>query len=154
MNGLLLAHQPQILPLSPQTKVGVQNLSVAAVLPGGEHNEEATRFQPAIGKGPFAGLVGIITQRNLYKIKPPRKSLNGDWLYDHEALNQVILEHAMTKDVYALSPDNSLGKALIKMVYSKFGCIPIVEDDNTLCGIITRRDFLKLLADAYESKSH
>ena len=94
-------------------------------------------------------VVGMITQREMYKIQSPRKLIDGEWYYDDEALNDIILEHAMIKNPFTLTPENSLGKALMKMVYSRVGGIPIVDNDNVLCGIVTRRDLLRLIAGFY-----
>jgi len=95
-------------------------------------------------------VVGLITQRMMYKIKSPRKLMDGEWYYDEEMLNNVILKNVMTKEVYTLHPDLTMGKALMKMAYGKFGCIPITEHNETLIGIVTRRDLLKIIADIYK----
>ena len=97
-------------------------------------------------------LVGLITQRMLYKIQSPRKLIDGEWYYDEEMLSDVILKHVMVQDVFTLGPEHSMGKALMKMVYSKFGSIPIVDNDNKLVGIVTRKDILKTAARIYEAK--
>ena len=97
-------------------------------------------------------LVGLITQRMMYQIQSPHKLVDGEWFYDEEILNGVILKHVMERDVCALHPEHSLGKALMKMVYSKFGGIPIVDNDKKLIGIITRKDILKVAARIYEDK--
>ncbi len=97
-------------------------------------------------------LVGLITQRMLYQIKSPRKLMDGDWYYDEEMLNDVILKHVMATDIFSLSPDQSMGKALMKMTYGKFGCVPIVDESNKLLGIVTRKDILKVAAHIYEKK--
>jgi len=95
-------------------------------------------------------LVGLITQRQMYKIKSPRKLMDGEWYYDEVMLNNIILEHVMEKEVYFLDEDQSIGKALLKMVYSKFGSIPVVDHNHKICGIVTRRDLLKLAAEIYQ----
>jgi len=97
-------------------------------------------------------LLGLITQRMMYKIISPRKLMDGEWHYDEEMLNNVILKHVMVKEIYALSPEQSLGKALMKMVYSKYGCIPVVDGNNRVVGIVTREDILKLAADIYQNR--
>ena len=94
-------------------------------------------------------LVGLITQRDLYKIQPPRKLIDGTWHYDEEVLNSTILRHVMIKDPFFMNIEDSIGEALIKMVNKKYGCIPIVDKDNFLCGIITLIDILKVAAQIY-----
>ena len=88
----------------------------------------------------------------LYQIRSPRKLIDGEWYYDEEILNDVILKNVMEKDVVSLQPYHSVGKALMKMTYSKCGGIPIVEDDHTLVGIVTRKDILKFAANIYQNR--
>lgn len=95
-------------------------------------------------------LVGLLTQRMMYKIRSPRKLMEGEWYYDEEMLNDVILKHVMIQDVYTLTPDNSLRKALMKLVYSKYGSIPIIDNDGKLVSIVTRGDILKFFANLCE----
>lgn len=97
-------------------------------------------------------LVGLITQRMLYKIKSPRKLMDGEWYYDEDMLNDVILEHVMIKDVVSLKPEDSIGVALIKMTNSRYGSIPITDESKTLLGIVTRKDILKTAAAIYEKE--
>ena len=91
------------------------------------------------------GLVGLITQRQLFKIHSPHKIEDGSWFYDKELLNEFILKNVMFKDVYTLKADNMLFEAVEYMVKHKFGCIPIVDDYKFVQGIITRDDILKYL---------
>lgn len=97
-------------------------------------------------------LVGIITQLMLYQIQSPRKTIDGEWVYDENSLNNIILKHVMNRDVYTLFPEQAMGKALVKMVYSRFGCVPVIQPDNTLIGVVTRKDLLMVSAEIYENK--
>jgi len=90
-------------------------------------------------------LVGIITQRDLYKIISPRKTMEGNFVYDKNMLNKYILKNVMKKSVLTLSPTDTLGSAIEIMVRKKYGCIPIVNDDKTLAGIITQIDVLRII---------
>lgn len=96
-------------------------------------------------------VVGMITQREMYKIRSPRKLIDGEWHYDDEMLNDIILQHVMIKDPFTLHPEDSLGRVLLKMVHTRIGGIPIVDEYNVLCGIITRRDMLRLIANFYSN---
>jgi len=100
---------------------------------------------------PDGKLVGLITQRDMYKIHSPRKLLDGKSYYDPLVLNQYVLAHVMVKDPYSLFPENSIGKALTQMIRGKYGSIPIVNTEHVLCGIVTRNDILALAAEFYES---
>ena len=91
-------------------------------------------------------LVGIVTQRDLYRTQSPRHLEDDTWYYDQKSLDSHILKHVMTPDPYALNPEDSVVKAVLLMVERKYGCLPVVKKDRTLCGIITRHDILKITA--------
>ena len=91
-------------------------------------------------------LVGMVTQRDLYRIQSPRIDEDGNWFYDKEALDTHILKTVMTKNPKTMGPENSVAEVLLLMVEKKYGSIPIIERDGTLCGIITQIDILKMAA--------
>ena len=90
-------------------------------------------------------LVGLITQRDLYKIHSPRKLEDGSWYYDKDLLDGFILDKVMLKNVFTLRPENTLEDAVKAMFESKFGCIPIIDEYNYPVGIITKKNILKFL---------
>ena len=92
-------------------------------------------------------LVGIITQRDLYRAQSPRHLDDGNWYYDQASLDSNILNNVMTKNPYSLSPEDSVGKAVLIMAERKYGCIPVVQKDGKLVGIITRHDILRIAAE-------
>jgi len=109
--------------------------------------ELAIRHLPVIDAD--GRLIGLMTQRDMYKIQSPRKLMDGTWHYDEEMLNNVILEHVMVKDPFSLHEENCMGDAVKTMFHSKYGCIPIVDQEHKLCGIITTHDILNLAAKVY-----
>lgn len=106
--------------------------------------EHGIRHLPVVDKD--YKLIGIITQRDLFRTCPPRKDEEGKLVYDKETLDSYILEYVMTKNPVALTPSHTAADALLLMVDKKFGCIPIVDKYNTLCGIITQIDMLRIAA--------
>jgi len=95
-------------------------------------------------------VVGIITQRDLYKIQPPHKTEDGQWEFDLEALDGFILQNVMVSDPFTLTQDHTLADAIGPMVRHKYGCIPIVDDNKKLCGILTQFDLIKLAFEILE----
>ena len=88
-------------------------------------------------------LVGLVTQRDLYKIHSPRKLEDGSWFYDKDALDGFILKNVMLKDPFTLKPENTLREAMEAMARLKIGCIIIVDQVGKPAGILTRVDVLK-----------
>ena len=56
-------------------------------------------------------LIGIFSSTDLNHVCPARETEEG-WYYDKEGLSINLLEHFMTKDPYALTPENTLKEPL------------------------------------------
>jgi len=106
------------------------------------------RHLPIIDKDGI--VVGLITQRDLYRICPPRRTLEGDLIYEKIRLDSFILKYVMTKDVLTLSPNDTLGKAIRIMKATKYGCLPIVDENKKLVGIVTQIGLLRAVASFYK----
>ena len=91
----------------------------------------------------MGSVVGVITERSLYKIHSPRKLEDGSWYYDRELLDGFILTKVMSQDPFTLRPDNTLADAMKAVIQFKYGCIPIVDKNNVPVGIITRNNIIK-----------
>ena len=83
----------------------------------------------------------------LYRIISPRSLDDGGWYYDRDMLNDIILARVMTTRPKVVHPEDSVGEALVVMVKGKFGCLPVVDKDQKLCGIITQLDILRTAAE-------
>ena len=51
----------------------------------------------------------------------------------------------MTRDPVTVHPDDPITRAIDIMAREKYGAIPVVDKENTLVGIVSQIDFLKLL---------
>ena len=94
-------------------------------------------------------LRGIVTQRDLYRIVSPHITTESNLVYDKMDLDRYILKHVMTKEVITLSPNSTLRNAIDLMTVAKYGCIPIVDDNKYLLGIITQIDILKAVTEYF-----
>jgi len=110
-----------------------------------EHN---IRHLPVVDA--HSKLVGLVSERDLLRILPPRKMRDGSFNFDSEALDAIILRHVMNKDPFYMHADESIGKCLSAFVKNKYGAIPIVDNDMVLCGIITPIDILNVALQIYE----
>lgn len=90
-------------------------------------------------------LVGLITQRDLL-----RTGLGGVGQLPPEAERQarlhVRVSEIMIPDVVTARPDQDIRDAARIMLDNKFGCMPVVDDERRLVGIVTEADFVRLMA--------
>lgn len=108
-------------------------------------------------------LVGIVSQRDVYRRVSPRRSLNGevvytkdilvdkDGYYEKESLNKFILKYVMHENPKTVRASQSIGEAIEIMTLDKAGCVPVVDRDRVVVGIITRHDILKLAYESYKN---
>lgn len=111
--------------------------------------EENVRHVPALENGKF---VGMITDRSVREY-----TLRG--LYDFEdnmgeaAYNKIIdFKGIMERDVHLIYPEDSVAKAIEIMSKKKLDCLPVVDWEKRLVGILSFIDVLlfvrkKLLED-------
>jgi CBS domain-containing membrane protein len=50
----------------------------------------------------------------------------------------------MHRDVVTVSPDLRVAQAARILLENKYGCLPVIDADNLLLGIVTEADFLRL----------
>jgi CBS domain-containing protein len=51
----------------------------------------------------------------------------------------------MRDDVATVGPDTDVRDAIAQMRKHKYGCLPVVDEDGDLVGIVTEADFLHLM---------
>jgi len=110
--------------------------------------EKKVRHIPVIDNHKF--VVGLISQRDLYRILSPRKTSEGD-VYDAAYLDGFILSNVMTTEVQTLTEFSALKDAVALMVNQRLGCVPIIDKDQRISGILTKGDVLRFLDKAFGS---
>lgn len=87
-------------------------------------------------------LVGVLSDRDIRRAEasdtPP--------MAEHELtylLDQLHVRNIMTLEVVTVRSTTPLEEAGQIFLHKKFGCLPVVRDDNTLAGIITVTDLLR-----------
>ena len=58
--------------------------------------------------------------------------------------NPILVGDIMQTDVRTVAPDTLLREAAEILYRNKYGCLPVLDGDNKLVGIITEADFLRL----------
>ncbi len=88
-------------------------------------------------------LVGLVTHRDLLAAS---FSIFAD-VDPHEQRRifvTVPVVEAMHRDVVTVPADLSVKHAAEILLKNKYGCLPVVDGDGTLVGILTEADFLRL----------
>jgi CBS-domain-containing membrane protein len=91
-------------------------------------------------------VVGIVTQRDLYKASIS-SVLGFDRTKEHEWLENVKVKDVMTKTVTMIGPEAGVVEAVEKMVNEKVGCLPVVDEQGKLMGLLTETDCLRCFGD-------
>ncbi|MBI3025254.1 MAG: CBS domain-containing protein [Candidatus Tectomicrobia bacterium] len=91
-------------------------------------------------------VVGIVSQRDLLRA---RLSSLGDYSgrEAEEFLQDVDVAEVMTKDVRCADPNESVVHAAKRMLEAKIGCLPVVDKDGELVGLITETDVMRHFAE-------
>ncbi|TQV82981.1 CBS domain-containing protein [Aliikangiella coralliicola] len=88
-------------------------------------------------------LIGLVTQRTV--LANASSSQN---LIDAEELKKIeqgtLLADLMTVDLTTATPTMKISNAARLLQNKKFGCLPIVDNDYKLVGIITNHDFVAI----------
>lgn len=82
-------------------------------------------------------LVGLVTHRDLLRIYADRT---------REGAMAVRAGEVMTTGVATVTAHTRLTAALNLMIHNKYGCLPAVDKDGVLVGLITQFDLMKFAA--------
>ncbi len=96
-------------------------------------------------------VVGVVSQRDLLRSKlstlidfpeEDRKNL----------LEATDVEKVMTKSVEFADPDEPVTHAATRMLEERIGCLPVVNQDHELLGLITETDVMRCFVETSEGK--
>jgi CBS domain-containing protein len=90
-------------------------------------------------------LVGIVSQRDLFRGGLARALGYGQHAR-RKILDTLTVKEVMTTDVITTGPETSLPEAARLMIERKIGCLPVVNKDGQLVGILTEGDFVAFAA--------
>ena len=96
-------------------------------------------------------LVGILTDRDIRYYLSPRLGTISENNSDRATLERRV-HTAMVRNVVTGTPDMSLGAAAKKLLQDRVGCLPVVDNDHRVVGVVTTSDFLLLLAAAVDGE--
>lgn len=85
-------------------------------------------------------IVGVISDRDI--LRAMARTGNS---------NTSNVRQFMSREVVAVKPDTPLSVATGTMLSKRINCLPVVDGNGVLCGIITSTDLLKVLRSIQES---
>ena len=91
-------------------------------------------------------LIGLITQRVIERNTPSQTTSLSVFELNY-LLNKLTVNDIMIRDVITISKDALLEEAATKLRKYDIGCLPVVEEDGTLIGIITHNDIFTAFID-------
>lgn len=97
------------------------------------------RHLPVVEEG---RLLGIVSDRDVLA-SALTKSLDFPAGQRRTFLHSLEVKEVMTRDVVSARPETPLSEAALRIVEGKIGCLPIVDKDGTLVGLVTETDLLR-----------
>jgi CBS domain-containing membrane protein len=94
-------------------------------------------------------LVGLVTHRDMLAASFSVFSQVSEQ-EERRVLAQVPVAELM-HDVVTATPEMSVREAARVLLDNRFGCLPVVDRDGTLVGIVTEADFLRLAVRMLEA---
>ena len=91
-------------------------------------------------------LIGLVTQSIIASNTPNQASSLSVFELNY-LLNKLTIKDIMIKDVITINQDALLEEAATILRKNDIGCLPVVEQDNTLIGIITHNDIFTAFID-------
>lgn len=98
------------------------------------------RHLPVVDDGK---LVGLITQRDMLRVAASVAEPGGD-VKTRNINERLFARDVMARDLVTVREDTPIADAGLLMWNNKLGCLPVVDDDGKLLGIVTEADFVKL----------
>lgn len=90
-------------------------------------------------------LVGLISHRDLCRAMPSSLLGADDAKEKHFIDSLARVEDVMIKNPKTLRPTDTMKSALEVLIETKYGCLPIVDDNDELVGVVTSHDMLLFL---------
>ncbi len=90
---------------------------------------------------------GVVSDRDLLKVLSP--FVGSKTMERSQDLNTLKkrVHQIMSRDLVTIKPDEAIAATAEKMLQERVSCLPVLDDNGTILGIVTVRDFLKWSVD-------
>jgi acetoin utilization protein AcuB len=106
------------------------------------------RHLPVVAEG--NRLIGVITDRDIRKASASDEPHMAEYELTY-LLEKMKIKDIMTPQVITVRGDTPVAEAGQLFLEHKFGCLPVVGNDNTLEGIITVTDLLRGYVEQHDA---
>ena len=79
-------------------------------------------------------LAGVVSDRDLLRAMNHRR----DWA-------ELMISEFMTQEIVTVRKETPLSEAVEQIITRRINCLPVVDDKNRVCGIVTSTDLLQVL---------
>jgi acetoin utilization protein AcuB len=94
-------------------------------------------------------LVGLVTDRDLRLAMPPIWASDTDHAQLRDALVTRRVKEVMVKEIITTSPNTPIEDAARQLYEHRIGCLPVLDTDGKLIGIITETDLLRAFVELF-----
>ena len=92
-------------------------------------------------------LVGMISHRDMLSLSSSSvSSSRSASVNDSQFKTNTFAASVMTRDLVTVSPETPLLQAVRLLIVNHFGCLPVVDENHELVGIVSEHDLLKEFA--------
>jgi CBS domain-containing protein len=95
-------------------------------------------------------LIGLLTDRDLRQAgASPHRAPHAH--VPHEVFHDLCVSHVMTRQLYTVTPETTLIEAAATFLEQKFDCLPVVDENGILKGLLTVSDFARIYIEEHEN---
>lgn len=91
-------------------------------------------------------LVGLVTERVLAEFTPSKATTLSVYELNY-VLNETKVDKIMIKDVVTCDPEMLIENVALLMNTKNINSVPVIEEDSTLVGIITKSDIMEAFVE-------
>ena len=109
--------------------------------------DNGIRRLPVIKKG---RLIGIVTRGDVREAEPSEATTLSIWEINY-LLSRLRIEKIMSRNPITISPEATIGQVARIMMEKKISGLPVVDDSNSVIGIITESDIFRMVVQEWDT---